>query len=213
VVATVDGRAWETSVWRDKTGRTLLPVPATIRGPKGHGDDVTVALALRVVIRQARPAEAALVSGILSDAAEWLTARGIPMWQASELEVGRIDADVVGGHFFVADHGGEPVGVVRFQLTDPSFWPDVPEGESVFVHRLAVRRAFAGFGVSTSLLAWAVDRGASLGRRYLRLDCEASRPRLRAFYERCGFTFHSERQVGPYLVARYQRELEKPSPV
>lgn len=207
VVATVDGRTWETSVWRDKSGQTLLPVPAAVRGTKGHGDEVTVALTLRVVIRQARPTEASVVSGILVEAADWLTARGTPMWRADELAAERIDADVVGGQFFVADHGGEAVGVVRFQLTDPRFWPDVPEDESVFVHRLAVRRAYARFGVSTALLIWAADRGAALGRRYLRLDCEASRPRLRAFYERAGFTFHSERQVGPYLVARYQRGL------
>ncbi len=47
VVATVDGRTWPTSVWRDKKGQTLLPVPKTIRGGKGHGDEVTVSLVLR----------------------------------------------------------------------------------------------------------------------------------------------------------------------
>lgn len=42
VDATVDGRAWRTSVWRGKDGRTLLAVPKRIRGDKGHGDKVTV---------------------------------------------------------------------------------------------------------------------------------------------------------------------------
>ena len=40
--ATVDGVAWETSVWREKSGRTLLPVPKRVRGAKGHGDTVRV---------------------------------------------------------------------------------------------------------------------------------------------------------------------------
>jgi hypothetical protein len=44
VVATVDGRRWRTSVWRERSGRTLLPVPRRVRGEKGHGDRVTVAL-------------------------------------------------------------------------------------------------------------------------------------------------------------------------
>ena len=39
MVATVDGRRWATSVWRDKKHGTLLPVPAKIRGAK-QGDDV-----------------------------------------------------------------------------------------------------------------------------------------------------------------------------
>jgi hypothetical protein len=42
VRATVDGVAWETSVWREKSGRTLLPVPRRVRGTKGHGDTVQV---------------------------------------------------------------------------------------------------------------------------------------------------------------------------
>lgn len=44
VMATVDGRRWKTSVWREKSGRTLLPVPKTVRGAKGSGDRVTVEL-------------------------------------------------------------------------------------------------------------------------------------------------------------------------
>ena len=32
VHATVDGYSWETSVWREKSGRTLLPIPKRARG-------------------------------------------------------------------------------------------------------------------------------------------------------------------------------------
>lgn len=44
VLATVDGQTWATSVWREKSGRTLLPVPKTIRRGKGDGDVVRVRL-------------------------------------------------------------------------------------------------------------------------------------------------------------------------
>jgi hypothetical protein len=44
VTATVDGRTWATSVWRDKAAGWLLPVPARIRQGKDHGDPVTVAI-------------------------------------------------------------------------------------------------------------------------------------------------------------------------
>ena len=46
-----------------------------------------------------------------------------------------------------------------------------------------------------------------LERRYLRLDCDASRPKLRRLYEELGFEFHSFRQVGAYYVARYEYPL------
>lgn len=44
VIATVDGVEWVTSVWRGKDGRTLLAVPAKVRGTKGDGDRVKVEL-------------------------------------------------------------------------------------------------------------------------------------------------------------------------
>jgi hypothetical protein len=44
VRAMVDGKPWDTSVWRDKKYGTLLPVPKHIRGKKGDGDTVTVEL-------------------------------------------------------------------------------------------------------------------------------------------------------------------------
>jgi hypothetical protein len=44
VLATVDGQAWKTSVWRERSGRTLLPVPRKVRGDKDDGDTVEVVL-------------------------------------------------------------------------------------------------------------------------------------------------------------------------
>lgn len=44
VTATVDGKTWATSVWREKSGRTLLAVPKHIRGTKDDGDRVRVTL-------------------------------------------------------------------------------------------------------------------------------------------------------------------------
>ena len=82
--------------------------------------------------------------------------------------------------------------------------PTSLQSDAAYVHRLAVRRQYAGGHVSSTLLSWAVERTRALGRPFLRLDCEASRPRLRAVYERFGFQHHSDLQVGPYFVARYQ---------
>ena len=115
-----------------------------------------------------------------------------------------IKREVDDGLFALASIGGVPAGAIRFQERDPLFWPDIPQEDSAFVHRLVVRRAFKGQGVSQALLAWSVQRARSLGKGFLRLDCDADRHKLRALYETFGFRFHSHRQVGPYYVARYQ---------
>lgn len=99
---------------------------------------------------------------------------------------------------------------MRFQLEDPLFWPDVPQDESAYIHRLGVRRRVAGGVTSKALLEWAVKRTREIGRRYLRLDTDASRQKLRAVYEQFGFRHHSDRTVGPYDVARYEYDVLTP---
>jgi hypothetical protein len=44
VNATVDGKKWKTSVWTEKSGRILLPVPKNIRGDKTEGGFVSIEL-------------------------------------------------------------------------------------------------------------------------------------------------------------------------
>jgi len=129
------------------------------------------------------------------------------MWRDDELSPDRIAADVAAGYFFLAECAGQAVATIKFQLRDSVFWPDTPADEAAFIHRIAVRCAFAGGQISAVLLRWAAERAKNLGRRFPRLDCEASRPRLRAVYERFGFRHHSDRQVGPYFVSRYELPL------
>jgi GNAT superfamily N-acetyltransferase len=84
------------------------------------------------------------------------------------------------------------------------FWPDMISGTSAYLHRLAIRRAFAGKGVSQMLLTAGLEKARSLSRSYLRLDCASDREKLRQLYEAYGFVFHSYRQVGSSTYARYE---------
>jgi GNAT superfamily N-acetyltransferase len=164
-------------------------------------------LFVAITIRRAELADREIVYDILREAAVWLDERGMPMWRDNELDRAGIERDVAAGLFYIAELDGAAAGTVRYQLSDAEFWPDAEEDDAAYVHRLAVRRRFSKCGVSTALLAWAVQRTAWLGRRFLRLDCEADRTRLRALYEDFGFRHHSDRRAGPYHVARYQYNL------
>ena len=165
--------------------------------------------AARTTVRRAALTDAPIVEDILQEASRWADAySGVVMWETGELAPEHIASEIRSGLFFVAETDGEAAGVIRFQLDDELFWPDLAEpSRSAFIHRLAVRRTFAGQGVSTALLQWAVDRTRMLGKLYLRLDCDDERVRLKALYERFGFRLHSRRQVGPYYVARYEYEV------
>jgi GNAT superfamily N-acetyltransferase len=165
----------------------------------------------QLVIREASALDTALIADTLIEAAKWVEQLdGTVMWVEGELEEDRVRGEVHAGMFVVAEIDGQIAGALRLQLEDRLFWPDLDGRDSAFVHRLAVRRAFAGQGVSKALLQWTVDRARALGKRYLRLDCDAERSRLRAFYERFGFRLHSYRQVGSYYVSRYELQILQP---
>lgn len=162
---------------------------------------------MQITIRQATADDTALVADILGEAVRWLEEVGKPLWRADEVSATAVAADVAAGQFFLAECDGEAAGVIKFQLEDPQHWPDLAEPQAAYIHRLAVRRRYAGRGVSTALLQWALAHTAALGRRWLRLDCDAARPRLRAIYEQCGFRYHSDSHTGRFLLARYDYDV------
>jgi GNAT superfamily N-acetyltransferase len=163
---------------------------------------------MTIAIRRAVSADALVVEEMLLEASRWVDALGVTMWSEGELVRSEIERDVNAGMYWIADVDGRPAGAIRFQLEDRLFWPDLEDDDSAFVHRLVVRRAFKGHGVSTALLEWAVDHARAAGRQWLRLDCDAERTKLRALYERFGFRLHSYRQVTSYYVARYVCDVE-----
>jgi GNAT superfamily N-acetyltransferase len=162
---------------------------------------------LPILVRQATLDDLSTVAEILSEAAAWLERKNMTLWQQEHISSSVIDRDIKLGLFYIAFCEGIAAGVVQFQTEDLVFWPDISQSDSAFLHRLAVRRRFAGGSVSTMLLHWAVEHSRELGKHFLRLDCVADRPRLRSIYENFGFKHHSDRQVGAYFVARYEYEI------
>lgn len=133
-----------------------------------------------------------------------MASNGRGLWSAAELSPERVLRDAAAGLFHVASDGGQLAGVMKFELEDAHFWPEVPPGTSAFVHKLAVRRAWAKKGVSTELLSYARTRVRQVGRAHLRLDCVADRQGLRKLYEGFGFVLHSVVQIGATSYARYE---------
>jgi GNAT superfamily N-acetyltransferase len=160
-------------------------------------------------IRQATPQHAEAVSNVLKEAARWLSESGMPMWPEEEMGVERILPDINAGLFFLAEYSGNAAGTMKFQMDDPIVWPDALPQQATYIHRLAVRRRYAGTGLSKMLLQWGVKQTQLLGREYLRLDCHTFRPRLRAMYEHFGFRHHSDVLVGTLHLSRYEYDVSK----
>ena len=158
-------------------------------------------------LRRAGPADTALVTAVLGDAARQLTARGQPLWTERE-----VSAEVVGPHvdqglYYIAEDDAGLIGVFRFQREDRFFWPEMQEADAAYLHKVAVPPARQGRDQAQRLLAAARDIARGQGLRFLRLDCIGGRPKLRAVYERFGFRHHSDKVLGRTEFHRFELEL------
>jgi GNAT superfamily N-acetyltransferase len=147
------------------------------------------------------------VQGILAQVVAWLNARAEPLWDANQISAEVLHERHARGELFLAESANEIVGTVFLQLYDRDCWPEIEVADSVFIHKLAVSRKFAGMGNGQKIIGLVMEYAGTLGKNWLRLDCDAGRMQLRQFYEACGFEPAGLRQLQGYTVARYQQRV------
>ena len=147
-------------------------------------------------------------SNVLQEAARALEARGQPLWSQHELTPDALRKAYPDSEMYLGFYEGEAVAGMILLANDPLFWPDVQRGESLFIHKLAVVPKVQGRGMAAQMLAFALDRTLEQGKRYVRLDTAAERPKVRAFYEQHGFVHVGERKVEQFDVALYEKKVD-----
>jgi ribosomal protein S18 acetylase RimI-like enzyme len=101
----------------------------------------------------------------------------------------------------------EPVAAFVLIESDPDFWPDVTEGESLFIHKVVVARAWKGQNLSSHVLDFACQQVIERAKKFLRLDTDATRHALCNLYERYGFTRVGRRLTNDFDYALYELEV------
>lgn len=143
---------------------------------------------------------------IIREAASWLIDTGKAMWRLDDVTEAKILDRISPSNVYVGWIDEESAAAMVLLWKDPVFWPQVSD-DSGFIHRLSVRRKFAGTGIAREMVEWARQEARRRGKTYLRLECEAGRPKLCAFYEEMSFQRLDLRQVGPFDMAFYQVKL------
>jgi len=143
---------------------------------------------------------------VIREAAQWLIDIEQPLWKLEDLTEEFLFKDQ-GTIPVVAYQNHEPAAAMILQWHDPLFWPEIRNNESAFVHKLSVRRKYKGQGFSTALLNYAATLCNQKGIGYLRLDCDASRMKLRDFYRSEGFSYVEQREVDSFKVALFVKTL------
>jgi protein-tyrosine phosphatase len=168
--------------------------------------------------RLAVPADAPALVRLRDSAALWQLARGIDQWRVGEKDEAHFRARMADGEVWLAHAGGHLVGAWEIWWDDPSAWGPRPP-DAGYVHRLMTAPHSAPRGTGARLLARAESRIAEHGRDLARLDCLATNPRLRAYYEAAGYTVTGEQPAktdgtgSPYAVTLMEKRLTPARPI
>ncbi len=162
-----------------------------------------------IIIEQARISDLDAVIDILEEAASWLASRGIDQWRPGSFLGSGYEAiaeQVNRGEVYLAMLNGKSVGTLTLQWEDKKFWGDVPD-DAAYVHRIAIRRAYADKGLGSQLLRWAEHAAAEAGKTFLRLDCMAENAPLCEYYEKANFECRREIQGKGWRGRLYEKSI------
>lgn len=157
------------------------------------------------MIRQANEHDTRAIEEILFDAVSWMNASGLQnLWNESNVKWAALSKLFKVNDFYLAYENRTPVACMALTDYDPLHWPDIPEGNSLYLHKLAVKRAFAGKGFSKELIDFAKKQALLFHMNAVRLDCNQHRKKLRSVYENQGFVCVKEITLfGNYDTALY----------
>lgn len=146
------------------------------------------------MVKQADEFDAQVIEEILLDAVNWMSKSGLlNQWNESSVNWSNLSKSYKINNFYIAYQNGLPTACMALTDYDPIYWPNIPKGESLYLHKVAVKRAFAGKGFSKELLDFAKKTALTYGINTIRLNCNQHRNKLRAIYENEGFVCVEEK--------------------
>lgn len=146
------------------------------------------------MIKQANENDIPIIEEILLDAVNWLLKNEMQnTWNESNVKWSYLSKSFKINNFYIAYQNELPAACMALTDYDPTFWPNIQEGQSLYLHKVAVKRAFAGKGFTKELIDFAKSLARSHCINAIRLNCNQHRNKLRTVYENEGFICVEER--------------------
>jgi GNAT superfamily N-acetyltransferase len=146
-------------------------------------------------------------SELICGVAQALEDRGEKLWEIEWLQPQALFNTYGLESMHLGRINGEAVATFVLLETDPEFWPDILENESLFIHKVVVARAWKGQNLSSQVLDYACQQVLERNKKFLRLDTDATRPALCNLYENYGFTRVGRRLIDDFDYALYELEV------
>ena len=163
----------------------------------------------RLEFARIQASELEVFSNLICDVAQALEDHGQKLWDQEWLQPQALLEKYGLESMHLGRMNGEPVAAFVLLETDPDFWPNVTLGESLFIHKLVVARAWKGHNLSARVLDFGVKQVLERGKKFLRLDTDATRPALCNLYEQYGFVRVGRHLTNDFDYALYELEVRE----
>lgn len=125
---------------------------------------------------------------IMKEVAAWGRKRGFTLWPDEWLTPEQlITSDAQPENFCIGSVNGTITCAFILQWADPDYWPQAPRYEAAYLHKLCVRRNFAGTGMTKIVVNAVKQECLKRGIRYIRLDTALDEKVVRKIYLNAGF--------------------------
>jgi GNAT superfamily N-acetyltransferase len=146
------------------------------------------------------------------EAEEWLAQRGIDQWTSKWNTIGRekLRRATRQRRAWVVDIGTDiAAGTVTLGGPDEELW-HIDDGPALYLYKMIVARRYAGCGIGSFIIEWALEQAARYGYPSLRLDTWPTNTRLLDYYKEQGFTLVRIEQIpGRDSGALFQRRADQ----
>lgn len=125
---------------------------------------------------------------IMKEVAAWGREQGYRVWPDEWLAPEElVTPDAQPENFCIGSVYGEIACAFILQWTDSDYWPHAPEYEAAYLHKLCIRRKFAGMGMAKLVVDAVKAECLKRGVRYIRLDTGLDERVVRKIYLNAGF--------------------------
>ena len=125
---------------------------------------------------------------VMREVAAWGRSKGYRVWPEDWLTPEElITGDAGPENFCIGAVDGETACAFILQWKDLEYWPNAPEYEAAYLHKVCVRRSFAGLGMTKAIADAVKEECRRRGIRYIRLDTALDEKKVRRIYLDAGF--------------------------
>ncbi|MDE6640033.1 MAG: GNAT family N-acetyltransferase [Acetatifactor sp.] len=125
---------------------------------------------------------------VMREVAAWGRSKGYRVWPEEWLTPEELITEDAGPeNFCIGTVDGETACAFILQWKDLEYWPIAPEHEAAYLHKICVRRRFAGLGMAKAIADAVKEECRRRGIRYIHLDTALDEKKVRKIYLNAGF--------------------------